>query len=669
MPVAPNPAPAQRKLMFALLLVVVTLAVYNPIARNGFVKFDDDRYVTNNPHVQAGLRWTTVTWALTTFDLANWHPLTWASYALDYQLFRLNPAGYHYINLLFHVADALLLFLILQWFTGYTARSLMVAALFALHPLNVESVAWIAERKNVLCMFFLLLSIAAYGWYVRRPGIPRYLAVAVLFALSLMAKPMSITLPLLLLLLDYWPLKRLVSFRARTLVSPSHVGTDALVCPAEQSSAPVGNQEGAEFSNSKYSAWQLVREKLPLLALSAASAIVTLYAQRSGGAVLTRAAHSPLLRFKNVIVCYALYIQKTLWPSHLAALYPYPRPRDLPFWLVAVSALVLLATTAAVLKYRRHRYLLVGWLWFLGSMVPTIGLIQVGNQAMADRYAYLPVVGLFIMIVWGAADCASSLSAKSSPQNSLAIKFLAAAAVIFLLALSAVTRAQITYWHDDFTLWSHALAVTHKNYVAENNFANALASQGRYDEAIIHFRAAAALEPGDPISQLNLGIYAQEHADPQQAISRYQSALQLATDPQIRASAYANLGTVYFAMHDYPQAQQNFDSAMQLQVIFPAVLLDMGLIEQKIAQKTAENAEQKPAQKNNNNSNDHWNSAADYFARYAALEPSNVAYLLLANALQQAGRPNDAAAANKQALRLSNDISRARQRAAELAEQ
>src|ERR1700723_246084 len=574
MPVAPtNPAPARHKLVFALLLVVVTLVVYNPAARNGFVKFDDDRYVTDNPHVQAGLRWKTIAWAFTTFDLANWHPLTWLSHALDCQLFRLNPAGHHYTNLLLHALNALLLFLILQWFTGYTARSLMVAALFAVHPLNVESVAWIAERKNVLCMFFLLLTLAAYGWYVQKPGIRRYVAVTVLFALSLMAKPMSITLPLLLLLLDYWPLKRVAEkcqpaqshLGTTAAVTQAHFGTDAPVCPAEPSSAAAGDQNEVAVSRFTYSAWQLFREKLPLLALSAASAVITVYAQRSGGAVLTRAAHSPLLRLKNVIVCYVLYIQKTLWPSPLAALYPYPRPGALPLWLVAICALVLTSITAVVWKYRNHRYLVVGWLWYLGAMIPMIGLIQVGNQAMADRYAYLPVIGLFIMIVWTAADCAKArqLTSRNAAKN-LATKLLASGAVVVLLALSAVTRTQISYWHDDFALWSHALAVTNKNYVAENNFANALASQGRYDEAITHFRVAAALEPGDPVSQLNLGIYAQEHGDPQQAIARYQSVLLVARDPPIRASAYANLGTVYFALHDYRQAHQNFHTPTPL---------------------------------------------------------------------------------------------------------
>jgi tetratricopeptide (TPR) repeat protein len=554
-----------------------------------------------------------------------------------------------------------LLFLILQWFTGYTGRSLMVAALFAVHPLNVESVAWIAERKNVLCMLFLLLTLAAYGRYVRRAGVARYICVAVLFAMSLMSKPMSITLPFLLLLLDYWPLKRV---REECQPPRTHVGMDAHstssghapVSAPEQSSATTSGREDAIFSNSKYTAWQLVREKIPLLALSLASALITIYAQRSGGAVLTRAAHSPLLRFKNVVVCYALYIQKTLWPSHLAALYPYPRPRALPLWLVAVSALVLIAITAAVWRYRRHRYLVVGWLWYLGTMVPMIGLIQVGNQAMADRYAYLPVIGLFIIIVWSAADWARGrqgtrrdATANATAANSVRIKFLAAVAIVILVGLSAVTRKQIAYWHDDFTLWSHALAVTRENYVAENNFANALAGQGRYDEAITHFRAAAALEPGDPVSQLNLGIYAHEHGDPQQAIARYDAVLQLAKDARIRASAYANLGTVYFALHDYPQARQNFESSMRLQFVFPNALLDMGLITQKTAQTTED-----------------WNRVADYYAHYAALEPGDVTYLLLANALQHAGRAADAAAANQQAVRLSNDITRARQLAAEM---
>jgi protein O-mannosyl-transferase len=634
-------SPAQRKLVLGLLLVVVTLALYNPVSRNGFVNFDDDRYVTDNPQVRAGLRWSTISWAFTSLDQANWHPLTWLSHALDCQLFQLNPVGHHYTSLLLHAVNAVLLFLILQWFTGYTARSLMVAALFALHPLNVESVAWEAERKNVLCMFFFLLALAAYGRYVRSPGIARYLMVAVLFAMGLMSKPMVITLPMVLLLLDYWPLGRLVWGRAP---SPVRVGTAALGCPAERSSAAAGalSDSGFAIAARTQPAWRLCLEKIPLLALSAGSAIITMIAQRAGGAVLTSAEHSPLLRLENVVVCYALYIKKALWPSHLAALYPYPHA--LPAWQVAASALFLLAVTCAVLRYREHRYLVAGWFWYLGTMVPMIGLVQVGNQAMADRYAYLPLIGLFAMIVWAAAEWASA--------RKLCTNYLATAGLTILLVLSAVTHIQLSYWHDDFSLWSHALAVTQHNYVAENNFANALIKQGRSDDAITHFRTASALEPGDPASQLNLGIYAQQHGDLQQAAARYANVLRLATDTQLRASASANLGTVYFALHDYAQAQQNFDSAMKLKRVFPVALLDMGLIAQKTAQTTGD-----------------WNHAADYFAQFVAVEPSDVGYLLLARALHRAGGDEDANRAYQQALRLSNDIDQAQQRAAQLAAQ
>ncbi len=624
-------SPAQRKLVLGLLLVVVTLALYNPVSRNGFVNFDDDRYVTDNPQLRAGLHWRTIAWAFTSLDQANWHPLTWLSHALDCRLFQLNPVGHHYTNLLLHATNALLLFLILQWFTGSTARSLMVAALFALHPLNVESVAWVAERKNVLSMFFFLLALAAYGWYVRRPGIKRYIAVALPFACGLMSKPMVITFPLLLLLLDYWPLRRLRLVEGRAS-APVRVGTAAPGCPAERSSAVAG-------AASAQPVWWLCLEKIPLLALAAGSAVITIIAQRAGGAVLTSAAQSPLLRFENVTVCYALYIEKALWPSHLAALYPYPHA--LPAWEVATSAVVLLAVTGAVLRYREHRYLVVGWFWYLGTMVPMIGLVQVGNQAMADRYAYLPLIGLFIMIVWTAADWASTCQTSA--------KLLAAAGLTILLALFAVTRIQLRYWHDDLSLWSHALAVTRNNFVAENNLASALIRQGRNDEAIAHFRTASALEPQDATSQLNLGIYAQEHGDLQQAAARYAYVLQLAIDTQLRASAYANLGTVYFALHDYPRAQQNFDSATKLKRVFPIALLDMGLI----AEKTAK-------------SNDDWNRAAGYFARFVAVDPSDVGYLLLAHALHEAGRGEEANLAYQQAQRLSNDINQAERRAAGL---
>jgi len=606
----------QQKVVFALLLVVATLALYNPVTRNGFVNFDDDRYVTGNAHVRAGLHWKTVTWSFTSLDQANWHPLTWLSHALDCQLFQLNPVGHHYTSVLLHATNVLLLFLILQWFTGFTARSLMVAALFAVHPLNVESVAWVAERKSVLSMFFFLLTLAAYGWYVRRPVVGRYLAVAGLFAAALMSKPMVITLPLALLLLDYWPMGRLQWGQA--------------VASSTQEPWPTTAQP----------LWKLCLEKLPLLALSAASAVVTMIAQRGGGAVLTSAAHNPLLRVENAIVSYGLYVIRTAWPFRLAVLYPYPRA--IAAWKVGAAAILLIAISVAVLRSDTKRYLAFGWLWFLGTMIPMLGLIQVGNQAMADRYAYLPAIGLFVIIVWVAADWASTRAHSA--------KLIASAAVALLLSFAALTHIQLRYWHDDYTLWSHTLAITDNNFVAENNLAAALMKMGRHDEAIGHFRNAAALEPGDSASQFNLGIYAQEHGDLQQAEARYNNALHLATDTQIRASAYANLGTVYFVQGDLSRAEQSFNSALQLNPDFPGALLDMGLIKAKTAHVPAD-----------------WNRAAECFSRFVDAAPSDIGYVLLSNALHRAGRDPDAKLAYQRAVSLSSDITAATQKAAQLA--
>lgn len=606
----------KRNLVLGLLLVMATLALYNPISRNGFVGYDDEGYVTENPHTQAGVSWRTISWAFTTLDLANWHPLTWMSHALDCQLFHLNPAGHHYTSLLLHATNALLLFLILQWFTGCTARSLMVAALFALHPLNVESVAWVAERKNVLCMFFFLLALAAYGWYVRRPGVGRYVVVAVLFAAGLMAKPMVITLPFLLLLLDYWPLGR-------------------MRFAGNEESQDGASRSGLPFATSTQPVSKLFLEKIPLLALSAGSAMITMIAQNVGGAVVSTAAVSPLLRLENAIVCYVRYIEKMIWPSNLVPIYPFPHA--LPKWEVACSAILLLAVTLAVLKYRESRYLLVGWFWFLGAMVPMIGLVQVGNQAMADRYMYLPVVGLFVMVVWAAGELASVRHIKT--------EYLAIAGLLILGGLSAVTRVQLGYWQDGFSLWTHTLAVSPQNFVAENNLAVTLIKHGRRDEAIPHFRAAAALEPTDPTSQLNLGIYAQEQGDLKQAAARYEWVLQLTTNAQLRTSAYSNLGSTYFALRDYARAQQNYESALKLNLASPIVLRDLGLL----AQKTGD-----------------WDRAIYYFARWVAVEPSDVGYLLLSHALDQGKRDREAKLSYQQALRFSTDINLAQQRANQL---
>ena len=343
------------------------------------------------------------------------------------------------------------------------------------------------------------------------------------------------------------------------------------------------------------------------------------------------------MRLENAIVCYVPYIAKALWPSHLAALYPYPH--SLPAWEALASGLFLLIVTAAVIQYRGHRYLPVGWFWFLGTMVPMIGLVQVGNQAMADRYAYLPFLGIFVMVVWGVTDLAES---KRQTNSRVSAKFLAALGAVAVLGLAAIARIQVSYWHDDLSLWTRALAATRANFVAENNMGAILARQGKYEEAVAHFRRASALEPNDSVSQLNLGIYAQQHGDLKQAIARYELTLFLATDSVIRSSAYSNLGQIYYALGDYPRARENYESAMRLGKPVP---LELGLI----AQKTGD-----------------WNQAIRYYTQAVAAEPSDVKYILLAQALKNGGREEDAQRAYQQALHLSKDIRQAQQTADKL---
>ncbi len=372
----------QRPFLLAFLLMLLTLAVYNPVKRLAFVNYDDRDYVTRNIQVQSGLEWDTVQWAFSTLDAANWHPLTWLSHALDYQLFGMNPSRHHSTNLLLHALNVALLFWVLRRATGYAGRSFMVAALFALHPINVESVAWVSERKNLLSMLFFILALGAWRWYAQKPRLHRYAVVAILFALGLMAKPQIITLPFVLLLWDYWPLQRM--FRSPDLSEPS------LYPPRP-------------FS------W-LVVEKLPLLVLAAASACITIVAQRAGGAMSGLSYFPRSIRLENAVVSYVRYIDKALWPARLANFYPHPQGLLNPWQVLAAFAL-LLGITALVIAQRRHRYLLVGWFWFLGTMVPMIGIVHVGAQGMADRYAYLPFIGLFLMICWALADWARRFQA------------------------------------------------------------------------------------------------------------------------------------------------------------------------------------------------------------------------------------------------------------------
>jgi protein O-mannosyl-transferase len=598
-------SPEKRNLVLGLLLVVATLAIYNPVARHPFVNYDDDRYVTDNLHVRAGLRGATVRWAVTTLDEANWHPLTWLSHALDCQLFGLNPAGHHYVNVLLHAMNALLLFWVLWRATGATGRSWMVATLFALHPVNVESVAWVAERKNILSMLFLLLALAAYGIYARRPSVGRFLEVVILFACGLMAKPMIITLPFVLLLWDYWPLRRVASADA---------GTDFAVRP---------------FS------W-LVMEKLPLMILSAISAIVTMKAQRAGEAIRSVVQYPMEIRLENAEISYARYAGKAFWPSHLSPIYPHPG-HSLNLWQAGTAGFLLLVVTVLVIAARRHRYLLVGWFWFLGTLVPMIGLVQVGNQAMADRYAYLPFVGLFIFICWGATEWAAA--------QHVSMKWLAAAGAICLFGLAMVAHRQLSFWKDNVTLWSHAVEVTPPNFIAEDNLGGALIEAGHTDEAMVHFRRAAAIEPSDPMSRLNLAADEQRHGNIPLAVAQLTRVIEATNDGRLRATAFTDLGYCYRQIGDRVDAKQSFQAAINLRPGTFRAWLGLGLL----AQTSGDSAE----------------AIRDY-SNGVAVQPWDLGYYLLARTLQQQGRTEESQAALQQAKRLSTDFSQLQQVADEL---
>ena len=549
-------------ILLCVVLAAATVALYSPVSGYSFVVLDDRDYVTANSHIHAGLAWSTVKWAFTTFAAANWHPLTWLSHAFDYQLFALNPAGHHLHSVLLHAFNAVVLFLLLGWMTKRPWPSLLVAALFAVHPLNVESVAWVAERKSVLSTFFFFAAIAAYGWYARKPNWRRYLLVVGLFAAGLMAKPMVITLPFVLMLLDYWPLDRV---RMR--------------------SAPAA--EGV----AQFSPLRLVLEKIPLLVLSVASAVVTVKAQHAGLAV--RSLHQfPLgIRIENAIVSYVLYLAKMLWPAHLA-LYPLSAIA-IPAWQWILSASILIGITALAAAFHRKRYLLVGWLWFLGTLVPVIGLVQVGDATMADRYAYIPLIGIFIIVAWGIADLLDRREIR------FAWRFVAALCVV--IALGAVTTRQMSYWNNEIDLWSRALAVNEDNPFAHDALGAVLmdpdmamprpgqddfgTGEIRMEKARRHLELALAerrqLAQANPATYLpdmavtlnNLGNLERMENNAEKARQYYRQAVEIHSrlaqqnlDPYAsdRAMALTNLGYLEASQHENDKALPHFENALAI---------------------------------------------------------------------------------------------------------
>ena len=589
--IASSPQPSlstgRHTLICCLLLVAAVLVSYNSITHNAFVNYDDEGYLLQNAHVRAGLTWETVKWSFTTYDQSNWHPLTWLSHALDVQLFGLNPAGHHYSSVLLHAVSAVLLFLLLQSATGFRWRSLMVAALYALHPVNVESVAWAAERKNVLSMLFFLLALYAYTWYAHRPTVGRYAAVTVAFTLSLMAKPQVVTFPILLFLWDYWPLYR--------------VGSKDIA---------VESPEGGPAA--KASIGWLVLEKLPWLALAAASSFLTMQAQHAAGSVKALSLYSLPLRIETSLIAYVRYLGKAFWPTNLVALYPHPT-QLFPVWQVAASALLLVLITAFAVASRKHRYLAVGWFWFLGSLVPMIGLIQVGAQAMADRYAYIPFVGLFIMVVWLIADWTAAHNFSS--------RWLAVPAAAGLLVLGVLTYHQVSYWHDTESFWRRTIELTEDNYVAHDILGYYLTTQGRIEEGAAQFRDALTIRPEDPEANLSLGPYEEAHGHLAAAIEHYQNVALYSARPAMRATALFNLGHAYRKMGDLSRAKQYFEMTLQMSPNEAMAMVGLGLIA---------------------DANGDAGEAIRQFSSAQAAKPDDVTALLLAHALEQGGRTQEA---------------------------
>jgi protein O-mannosyl-transferase len=536
----------RHHILIGLVLAAVTVAVYAPTFRHEFITFDDRGYVSENPRMDEvarnGFTWSAVTWAFSTDTQGNWHPLTWLSHMADSRLFGTAAAGrHHMVSVLIHILSTVLLFVVLTRATGSVWRSAVVAALFALHPLHVESVAWASERKDVLSGLFFVLTLAAYIRYAARPSAVRYLLVAAMLALGLMAKPMLVTVPLVLLLVDVWPLRRISWGKP---LPPGATGG----LPAR--------------------AGRLVLEKLPLLALAAGAAVMTVIAQRSAGAVAATAILPVGQRVANALVSYAVYIEKMFWPAGLSFFYPYPL--EVPVWQwVGAAAGLILVTVLVIVYARRAPYLAVGWFWFLGMLVPVIGLVQVGEQSMADRYTYLPLIGLFIAGVWGAADLIASLR-LSRP----AVVAGALAAVVLVGCIIATAR-QVGYWRDSVELYTHALELDPQNHVAAIHLGYVFLNAGDLDAAAAEFEAAAKARSSSSDAFSNLAATRLR----QGRLSEAETAARHARDLEpLSAQACHNLGVVLAAQGRWADAEEPLRAAVNLKPEFPAAQNDLGKV-------------------------------------------------------------------------------------------
>lgn len=620
--------------LLAAGLLVATVIAFAPVRHHDFVSVDDHIYVTDNPRVLAGLAWSSIAWAFTTSYANFWHPLTWLSLMLDVEMFGASPGALHVTNLVLHLASVFVLFLALVRMTGAVGRSAFVAALFALHPLHVESVAWVSERKDVLSTLFLMLALWSYAGYAQRRGgghraLPAYLVTLALFALGLMAKPMLVTLPFALLLLDWWPLGR--------------------------ATAGAGGSSQRDNGAAWWRAWvPLLREKIPFFALAAASGVVAFIAQRTGGAVAALESFPLAGRAANALHSLVDYVVKMVWPTGLAAFYPYPQ-QVLAGPAVLALIVILLVSAFAIRVAPRYPYLPVGWFWYLGTVIPVSGLVQVGSHAMADRYTYVPLIGLFVVVAWGAFDLAG--------RARVGRVGLAVAACVIVAALGVTTRAQVMTWKDSTTLWRHALDVSPANYYAHNALGLELSRQGRTSEAMAHFREASRLAPGFPNGHNNLGLLLANQGRTSEALAEYREALRVAPD---FLQAHLNLGNALLragrveeAVGEYRQVLTLDPDSASAHYNLGNALQSMGRLDEAVGHYLEALAHQGDSIQIRNNLGatlerlGRIDEALAQFQAAMKLDPAAApARNNMGNVLDQMGRPTEAEAAYRDALRL-----------------
>lgn len=526
-------SPSRRESLWVYSGLIAAIAfIYAQVWFFDFVNFDDQYYLRVSPYVSSGLTLPGIKWALTTFYFVNWHPLTWLSYMLDVEIYGLNAGGFHVTNVLLHATASILLFRLLRRLTGAGSASAFVAALFAVHPLHVESVAWVSERKDVLCGVFFMLTLSAYAAYVRSPGVRRYSLVAIMFILGLMSKPMIVTLPFLLLLMDIWPLRRL-ALPGDTL-KPQHQPP-----------------------------WRLLVEKAPLMLFAAASCYLTVRAQAANVAKLDVLPLS--VRVANAASSYVGYVAKTIWPSRLAAFYPYPSVQS--GWRMVACLLALLAVSLAVVReLRRRPHLAVGWFWYLGTLIPVIGLVQTGDQSMADRYTYIPIIGLFIMVAWSGQELV-----ERNADHRVVVR---GAAILVLFACVIAARAQTSHWRGTKELWARALAVTQDNYIAESGMGGVLLSEGKLDEAIVHYEKAVAITPFSAQTYNTLGAALMKHQYIEKALPYLVHAVELKPE---YAEAHNNLGLALVSLGKIDQAIAHYEEALRIEPNYAEVLSNLAI--------------------------------------------------------------------------------------------